>query len=110
MDILAKELHRTARKKFPRRKTIAKNIRDLIQIDLADFTNLKKYNKNYRFILVAINCYSRFAWGIPLKSKKADHVLNGLKKILLPYPPKFLQSDKGKEFYNFKVKNFLLKH
>ena len=32
------------------------------QMDLADMNKLRGYNRMYRYLLVVVNLYSRFAW------------------------------------------------
>jgi len=41
-------LHKPRRIRFPRRKTYAKGIGDLYQIDLADLSNISSYNDGAR--------------------------------------------------------------
>lgn len=99
---IACELHKAARKNFKRRKTIIKGYADLWQADLADFQNFKKINQGNRYILMVIDCYSKFLWVEPIKSKTAEAVSFAMKRILnrANYFPKFLQTDAGTEFYN----------
>ncbi len=63
------ELYRRALKNFPRRKTIIKGLDDLWQADLAVMLNEKKYNRGYTNILLVIDCFSKFLWTLPLKTK-----------------------------------------
>ncbi len=59
------------------------------------------------FILTVIDCFSRFAQAIPLKSKKGVDVLEGLQKAFENMGiPKKMQTDDGKEFYNKHVGSF----
>ncbi|KAE9521714.1 hypothetical protein AGLY_017884, partial [Aphis glycines] len=46
------------------------------------------------------DCFTKFAWAVPLKSKSGKEVTNAMSKILLDRTPKLLQIDNGKEFYN----------
>ena len=39
--------------------------------DLADMHLLSKFNKGFRFLLCAIDVFSKYAWVVPLKDKKA---------------------------------------
>lgn len=108
---VVRELHRNARKNFKRRRVIVKNIHDLIQIDLIDMKKYAKFNKGYTFILVAINCFTKFAWAESLKNKSGPEVLKTIKK-LLKIIPKFdnLQSDEGREFFNKDFNELMKNH
>lgn len=55
-------LHVSKRKQFPKNKYIMNNIDNLWQIDLAVFTNLVPYNDEYKYLLVAIDVFSKHAW------------------------------------------------
>lgn len=97
---IVNELHRPARRNFTRRKTVLKGIRDLYQIDLADYQNIAKFNKGYKYILVVINCFSKFLMTKPLKSKSTREVSDAMRSILDEYGPvKNVQSDQGLEFF-----------
>jgi L-lactate utilization protein LutC len=69
----------------------------------------KKSNKNFSYILRAIDCFSKYAFAVPLKSKTADSILSGLKAIFAEQKPHKLQTDNGKEFINQKVQSYLRK-
>jgi hypothetical protein len=73
------------------------------QIDLADMSQLKKYNGGYSWILIVVDVYSRFAYAMPLKSKTEKDVLDGLQKIIeqeAKTHPQSITTDQGKEFLN----------
>jgi hypothetical protein len=99
---IVNEIHRNARKNFIRRRTIIKGYRDLWQIDLAEMQQYAGENDGYRYILVCINCFSKFVYTRPIKNKTGIEVTNAMKSILkdASYTPTNLQSDQGKEFYN----------
>lgn len=73
------------------------------QIDLMDMTWLNKSNDKYKYLLNVIDCLSRFAWSIPLKSKNASEVENALENLFKTRKPIKIQSDQGKEFVNSKL-------
>lgn len=97
----AYSLHRKVVSHFPKKKVLVPYPFDQWQADLVDLSNIKKFNKNYRFVLTVIDCFSRFAWAEILINKRCESVTEAFKKILKksPFPPRFLQTDKGKEFY-----------
>lgn len=99
---IVNEIHRPARKNFIRCPVILKGIDDLWQADLIDLNNLKVFNKGHTFILIVIDCFSKYAWTVPLKTKCKGEVTNAFKDVLRRshrYPTN-LQTDMGKEFFN----------
>lgn len=99
---IVNEIHKAARKNFYRRSVILKGIDDLWQADLMDMQNLRKYNKGYNYILLVIDCFSKYAWAEPLKSKNKIDVTTAFENILnkSQRKPVNLQTDSGTEFYN----------
>ena len=97
--------HKPIRKNFKRNKVLTNGIDDLWQIDLADVQNISRFN---RYLLTCIDVFSKYAWVIPLKNKKADTVLEAFKQIILSSErkPNKVQFDKGTEFVNSKFKNY----
>ena len=70
-----------------------------------------KWNKGYRYLLMVIDVFSKFGWIVPLKDKTGKTVANAFKKIFKEKRiPKFLWTDKGKEFYNKNTKSLLDQH
>ena len=75
--------------------------------DLADVSNLKKYNDNVQFLLIVIDTFSRYAWVTPLKDKKASTVLKAFKDIFsVERKPALIRSDRGTEYVNRYFKKF----
>lgn len=103
------EIHKAARKNFIRRSVILKGLDDLWQADLIDFRNLKKDNKDYKYILVVIDCFSKFVWTVPVKMKSKSEVANAFNKIIVTSDrkPNNLQTDMGTEFYNTELKKLI---
>lgn len=98
---VVKEIHRPARRNFQRRSVILKGINDLWQADLMDMKSLKKYNNGYAYILTIIDCFTKFAWALPLKTKSKQEVVERFNIIIQTSgPPNNLQTDRGTEFYN----------
>ena len=72
---LVNELHKPIIKIFKKRKVYS-SFRDSISgIDLADMQLLNKYNKGNKYLLYAIDLFSKYAWFIPLKKIKKELVL-----------------------------------
>ena len=70
--------------------------------------SLSKYNKGIKYLLCAINLFSKYAWVVPIKDKKGTSIVNAFKKILSDSnrKPNKIWVDQGKEFYN-SFKDFL---
>lgn len=102
-------LHKRVRRRFPRNVTYADTVDDCWQCDLADFSALKEDNDGYIFVFCVNDVFSRYAWTIPLKDKKAITVLEGIKSIFdsTERRPARIISDKGKEIQNNTLKRFL---
>ena len=102
-------LHKPARRRFPRNVTYADTVDSCWQVDLADFSSLKDENDDFVFVLGVTDVFSRYAWTIPLKDKKASTILQGIKTIFTSSErrPAQIISDKGKEFQNNTLRHFL---
>ena len=75
-------IHRPTRKPKYRNPTYVYNIREQIQLDLLQISNISSHNFGYNFILIAIDIFSRFAWAKLLKTKSSKEVLARFKDIL----------------------------
>ena len=66
-------------------------------------------NKGYRYILNIVDCFSKYAFSVPLKDKKAETVLNAFKVVCKESGrvPEHIWVDEGKEFYNKKMDDWL---
>lgn len=96
------ELHRSMRKNFKRRHVVMRGINDLLQADLVEMIPYAKLNRNYKYLLTVIDTFSKYGWAIPIKSKTGQQVANAMETIMrtLRDPPKNIQTDDGKEFFN----------
>ena len=74
-----------------------------LAVDLVNVSNLAKHNDGNHHILTAIDYFSRKVWARPLKNKKKETVLDGLKSIFdeMTIKPHIIQSDNGSEFKNY---------
>ena len=97
---LANELHKPIIRKFKKRK-VHSSFRDNIWgADLADMQSLSKYNKGIKYLLCAIDLFSKYAWVIPIKDKKGTSIVNAFKKIISEGQRKLnkIWVDQGSEF------------
>lgn len=102
-------LHKDRRLKFSRCQYNINNIDDLWEIDLIDMQHISRKNSGFKYILAVIDCFSKFAWCIPIKRKTPTEVITAVKKLFLSTKrrPVCIQSDKGREFDNKAFKSYL---
>ena len=67
---LANELHRQIIKEFKKRKVFSSLKDNSWGVDLADVQSLSKYNKGIKYLLCAIDLFSKYEWVVPLKDKR----------------------------------------
>ena len=105
---LANELHKPIIKKSKKRKVYSSFRDNIWGLDLADMISLGKYNKGIKYLLCAIDLFSKYAWVIPLKDKKGTSIVNAFQKIISKgRKPNKIWVDQGSEFYNQYFKDFL---
>ena len=107
--ILADELHKPIIKKFNNKKVYSQFKDNIWGVDLADMQSLSKKNKGIKYLLCAIDLYSKYAFVAPLKDKKGISVTNGFNKIIKKSgrKPNKIWVDQGSEFYNHVFKKCL---
>ena len=108
---LAEELLISFIRNFNKRKVHSLFIGNIWGTDLADMQLVSKINKGFRFLLCAIDNYSKHAWVITLKDKKGITITNAFQKILKESncKPNRIWDDKGSKFYNKTMKSWLEK-
>lgn len=111
-EALVEELHKPIRKNFPRRHVNMRGLDETWQADLVDMSTYSNENKEYKFLLTVIDIFSKYAWGVPLKTKNGPDVTAAMKSILEQSNrhPKNLHADQGKEFYNKEFKTLMKKY
>lgn len=100
-------LHKPAQKNFPTNRVVVYSIDQQWQADLVDLGSLKKFNNDFRYLLTCIDILSKYAWAIPLKTKRGEEIVKAFKTIFQSRKPKSLQTDQGTEFKNSKFQKFL---
>ena len=109
---LAEELHRPKRRRFKTARVLIKGVLDdLWQADLVDLSMYP--DRGYKYILTVIDAGSKKGWAEPLHNKSGLEVSQALKRVLDStggYIPRYLQTDKGTEFYNTHTKALLHKY
>ena len=94
--------------KFKKWKVYSSFRDNICGVDLADIQSLSKYNKGIKYLLCAIDFFSKYAWFVPLKDKRGITIINAFQKIIL----KRLKSnkiwvDQCIELYNELFKRFM---
>lgn len=102
-------LHKPKRNKFRRNGYEVNNIGDLWQADLIDMQAFSAINNDYKYILAVVDAFSKYSWCIPLKQKTASEIIAAFSDIFKKSDrlPVTLQTDRGKEFVNYLVQDFL---
>ena len=102
----------------PPKKNYPTNKTDVFYVDVwsLDILDLKDYcpknNRGYRYVLVIIDNFSHFGFTVPLKNKNAQTIKDSFENILisLKRKPNLIETDRGKEFYNYIFQDFLNKN
>ena len=90
--------YRSIRLKFPRLKVFVKDINEIWSLDLAHVDKLAKYNRNIKYLLVAVDCLSRYLRVEPMKTKYATEAAEAFKKMIKNKQPEKVWVDDGTEF------------
>ena len=101
-------LHKPVRKKLKRRITIVPGARFQMQANLVDFSLIKSYHDNYKYILVVVDMFSKKAFIAYLKTKSSSDMIKAFERVM-PEIGKFsqLQTDMGLEFLNRPFQSWL---
>jgi hypothetical protein len=103
---LASELHSPIVHKFTRRSVFINALDDIWS---ADIIFLPNKDDGYKGILTVIDCFSKYGWAIPIKSKKNKELIEAFRAVFSSSGrhPKRLWTDKGSEFYGTEFQLFL---
>ena len=105
---LANELHKPIIGKFNKRKVHSSFKDNIWGVDLADTQLISKFNKGIRYLLCAIDLFSKYAWVVPLNDKKEVSIVNAFQSILRKSnrKPNKIWVDQGSEFTTMFSRNF----
>lgn len=111
-DWLASEqtysLHAPKRQKFTRNRCLVEHVDDQWQADLVDMARFKRFNQGYTFILTVVDMFSKYAFTVPLRNKSGVSLKRAFEKIFdQGRIPLKLQTDKGTEFTNTHLQDYL---
>ena len=79
---LANELHKPVIKKSKKRKVCSSFSDNIAGVDLAYMQSLSKHNKRNKYLLCAIDLFSKYVWVIAIIDKKGTSIVNAFKKII----------------------------
>ena len=98
---LIKELHKPVKPVKQFRKVRTNGLDDVWGIDLM-FMPSPEENDGYKYVLIAVDIFSRYAWLQPLKSKDGTATWKAMTEIFKEAgtKPRKLWADSGGEFYN----------
>ena len=107
--VLADELHKPVIKKFNKRKVYSQFKDNIWGVDLADMQSLSRKNKGIKYLLCAIDLFTKYTFVVPLKDKKGISITNAFNKIIKQSKrkPNKIWVDQGSEFYNNHFKKWL---
>ena len=92
-------LHKPARRRFKRNKTVVSDIDAQWQADLVNMQQFSKQNGGVNLILTAIDILSKYAWALGLKDKSGCEIAQAFKTVFTEsHVPQKLQTDRGKNF------------
>ncbi|CAP27572.1 Protein CBG07546 [Caenorhabditis briggsae] len=97
-------LHKPARKNFKSERVYVHNIDEQWQSDLVEMIPYAEENNDFKYLLTVIDCFSKYAWVIPLKTKTGKETASALQTIFKHRKPQKMQTDNGKEYYNKEMK------
>ena len=72
----ANDFHRQIIRKLKRWKVYSSFRDNIWGVVLADMQSLSKYNKGIKYLLFAIDLFSKYAWVVPLKGKRGISIVN----------------------------------
>ena len=82
MEKRAYMAHRPLHKKYPMKKVIVGGVNIQLQMDLVDMQQWSAENDGYRYIILAVDCFSRYTFSRPLKTKQGPVVALAIKETL----------------------------
>ena len=103
-------LHKPVIRKFKRNPVIAEGPYEDMQADLVDMQAISSNNNGFKYLLTAIDVFSKKAFAIAIKNKDQKCVTQGMASILEEYTPSQLMTDRGTEFSNQSFKALMKKY
>ena len=101
MVAIPRHISQTSEKKVQPKENNCARCPFLMQADLVDFSLIKSYNDNYKYILVVFDVFSKKVFTAYLKIKSSSDMIEAFERVT-PEIGKFqkLQKEMGREFLN----------
>lgn len=96
-------LHKPVHKNFTTERVFVHDINDQRQSDLVEMIPYSEENDGFKYLLTVIDCFSKYAFVIPIKNKNGSTTSQAFQTIFKQRKPKKIQTDKGKEYYNKEI-------
>ena len=104
---IAKELHTQVRT-GQKRMVLVLNQDEVWSCDLAEMEPaIGKNHIKYKFLLVCIDVFTRYAWLEPIRNKNVQWLISAYKKLFTEAKPRKIWFDKEKAIYSKEMKKFL---
>ena len=99
--------HKPVVRRHPTRKVYVEGIDAQFQADLVDMKAYRTKNKYFNYILNVIDCFSKYAWAIPIKKKTGNEITTAFQTLFTKSKriPKRMHTDRGTEFINKSTQN-----
>lgn len=78
----AYSLNRNVLRNFQRSRVLVTGIDDQWEADLADMQSYSKENDGYKYLLVVMDVFTRYAWVELLENKEAKNIVAAFRRIL----------------------------
>ena len=101
-------INKTAKRNFQRSCVIVSGIDDQFDADLASFISYANDNDGYKYLLVVIDIFSRYAWVESIKDKTANEIVQAFNKIISEGRiPHRLWTDRATDFTSKKFQDYV---
>ena len=98
---------KTVRRRFDRPKLVVSQSNWQWDVDMLNMTWYRKWNRDYGYVLVCVDIFTRYAFTRPLLSLRAGAVKDAFDQIFqYNEKPKTIRSDRGSEFLNGTMKSY----
>ena len=108
-EVIAQKLHKPVIKKFKGKNIYARFKGNIWGAYLAEMGSLSSKNRGVKYLLCAIDVFTKYSWVKPLQDKKPKTVLHGFTEIVneSKYKPHKLWVGQGRKFHNNLMQEWL---